>query len=765
MHPIAARSPNPARADCPSVQDRPAARLTWWRWLVAVSLLAFPGVRGQTQLLDDPPRALATQEALSEQQQDHAEAIALYTHGRVLLQRGAQLEDDARNPLFADALRCMQRAWRLDRNLVSIMEDIFPLSFTLNHSAEATRYAMLAAQQQDVPLELLKRVAIVLAEQDDFGRALELYRRLAARSVGPPDAVTQFEIGRLSLLVGKYEESAAAFAVTRDALDNKSDVALSDEDRGRLLRNPDVTYSLLGESFLRAKRLDEAEAMFRRAEEAKPNAALLGLRLALIEKERGNRAQALQQLDQYFAAKTTSAGMLPCRVLEELLADPSAATANAGPDTPAPPPSAELLERLTALAANDPHNVFLGYFLADRLQAASRWDEAIAQYRAMLAVESTADGYQGLVEIFVHQKQPAPLLEQLGTVVGETGSLTPLGATIDPLVKDRDLLEQLANLALAQVADAAHPAAPGVLMAMALLEAKAHNVERAEQFWSEALKKPSPSAGQFSVNYGFLLMEQNEAAGMARAFQRALDDKLLPDRKAELYFYLSGAWSLAKDVDKALAAAREAAKLEPNSVRMVAREAWVLYQAKRLDEAEQAYRAILARFDVDHESDETREALRDVRFVLSAMNVEQDRLGDAEEWLQQVLDEFPEDIGAYNDLGYLWCDQGKHLQRSLEMLQTAVQAEPDNVAYRDSLGWALYRLGRYTEALVELQRAAAADKADGVILDHLGDALLQANQLPAALEAWQKAAAACERQEEAKRLGQVRDKIKQHAPQ
>ena len=105
---------------------------------------------------------------------------------------------------------------------------------------------------------------------------------------------------------------------------------------------------------------------------------------------------------------------------------------------------------------------------------------------------------------------------------------------------------------------------------------------------------------------------------------------------------------------------------------MVAREAWVLYQAKRLDEAEQAYRALLDRFDADHASDENREALRDIRFVLSAINVEQDRLADAEEWLQQVLDEFPEDIGAFNDLGYLWCDQGKHLQRALAMLQRAV---------------------------------------------------------------------------------------------
>jgi tetratricopeptide (TPR) repeat protein len=339
-----------------------------------------------------------------------------------------------------------------------------------------------------------------------------------------------------------------------------------------------------------------------------------------------------------------------------------------------------------------------------------------------------------------------------------------LEASIDPLIKDPALLEQLASVALAKLADPADRPAPGVLMALTLLEAKARNLERAEQFWNEAMKQPGPSAGHFAVNYGLQLFEQDQAARAAEVFQRVLDEKLLPDRAAELYYYMTGAWTLAKDYDKAMTAACEAAKLEPHSARMLAREAWVLYQAQRLEEAEQAYRALLERFDADHASDENREAVRDIRFVLSAMDVEQNHLADAEEWLQQVLDEFPEDIGALNDLGYLWCDQGKHLQRALAMLQRAVQAQPDNIAYRDSLGWALYRVGRYTEALTELQIAATAEKADGVILDHVGDAYGQLNQVPAAVESWQKAAAAFERQKDTKRLQQVQDKIKQHAP-
>ena len=62
------------------------------------------------------------------------------------------------------------------------------------------------------------------------------------------------------------------------------------------------------------------------------------------------------------------------------------------------------------------------------------------------------------------------------------------------------------------------------------------------------------------------------------------------------------------------------------------------------------------------------------------------------------------------------------------------------MAYRDSLGWVLFRLDKYPEAVVELEKAAAGKKPDGVVLDHLGDAYQKADQRDKAVEAWRKAA-------------------------
>ena len=55
-----------------------------------------------------------------------------------------------------------------------------------------------------------------------------------------------------------------------------------------------------------------------------------------------------------------------------------------------------------------------------------------------------------------------------------------------------------------------------------------------------------------------------------------------------------------------------------------------------------------------------------------------------EEWLEQVLDEDPSDVSAQNDLGYLWADQNKRLNRSLRMIRNAVIGHQEERLFRDS---------------------------------------------------------------------------------
>jgi Flp pilus assembly protein TadD len=160
----------------------------------------------------------------------------------------------------------------------------------------------------------------------------------------------------------------------------------------------------------------------------------------------------------------------------------------------------------------------------------------------------------------------------------------------------------------------------------------------------------------------------------------------------------------------------------------------------------------LERFDAAEPTAASRRAAREARLVLSNIALKNGRLEDSVEWLEQVLDEFPDDVAALNDLGYLWADKGLHLQRSLAMCRRAVAAEPDNRAYRDSLAWALFKLDRPEEALREIEQAVKGSDPDGELLDHLGDIRARLGNRDGARAAWRQAAEVFARDgEEAKR--------------
>ena len=74
-----------------------------------------------------------------------------------------------------------------------------------------------------------------------------------------------------------------------------------------------------------------------------------------------------------------------------------------------------------------------------------------------------------------------------------------------------------------------------------------------------------------------------------------------------------------------------------------------------------------------------------------------------------------------NYLGYSLVERGEKLDEALGMLETAAAARPDSGAIVDSLGWVLFRLGRYEEAVGLLEAAAALEPVDAVVNDHLGD--------------------------------------------
>ena len=150
----------------------------------------------------------------------------------------------------------------------------------------------------------------------------------------------------------------------------------------------------------------------------------------------------------------------------------------------------------------------------------------------------------------------------------------------------------------------------------------------------------------------------------------------------------------------------------------------------RADQVDSQYQDAIKRFP-DHAEDLTFDW---------AMQCE--RRGDwqsAEKILTDLLKAHPAHVLANNALGYAWADRGKHLDRAEAMIRLAVDTDPGSAAYLDSMGWVLYKLGRFKESLTWLQRAVAAPGGEyPVILNHLGDALYRLDQTKPAVAAWRR---------------------------
>lgn len=95
---------------------------------------------------------------------------------------------------------------------------------------------------------------------------------------------------------------------------------------------------------------------------------------------------------------------------------------------------------------------------------------------------------------------------------------------------------------------------------------------------------------------------------------------------------------------------------------------------------------------------------------------------------------------ACNYLGYMWADHNMNLDEAETMIRRALQSDPNNTSYLDSLGWVEFRKGQYDRALDNLLQAAkTAEREDPVVFEHIGDTYLKLNRTREALEAWQKA--------------------------
>jgi tetratricopeptide (TPR) repeat protein len=127
----------------------------------------------------------------------------------------------------------------------------------------------------------------------------------------------------------------------------------------------------------------------------------------------------------------------------------------------------------------------------------------------------------------------------------------------------------------------------------------------------------------------------------------------------------------------------------------------------------------------------------DVWFRRGAMYERMKNVAAAETEFRRILGGAPDNAATLNYLGYMLADRSVRLPEALEMIKKAVDQEPNNGAYLDSLGWVYFKMGRIADAEEYMRKAVDATPHDPTMRDHYAQVLLKASKVREAVAQWE----------------------------
>jgi len=259
---------------------------------------------------------------------------------------------------------------------------------------------------------------------------------------------------------------------------------------------------------------------------------------------------------------------------------------------------------------------------------------------------------------------------------------------------------------------------------------------------------------------GFAYQELGQNDKAIATFEEAR--KLSPD-DAAVASYLVEANIAAKKYAAAIDVAKSALVQNPDDLRLLRLQAQALRHTGKTDQGiallEKAAKAhaddplaYISLAQAYSDADRAAQAVKvlqdaqarfpdndSIAFELGTVFDKQKRFGDAEAAFRSVLARDPENAAALNYIGYMLAERGERLDESVNYLKKALQLEPDNGSYLDSLGWAYFKSDRLDLAAENLKRAADQLPANSVIQDHYGDVLNRLGRLDEAIAAYTRA--------------------------
>jgi tetratricopeptide (TPR) repeat protein len=106
---------------------------------------------------------------------------------------------------------------------------------------------------------------------------------------------------------------------------------------------------------------------------------------------------------------------------------------------------------------------------------------------------------------------------------------------------------------------------------------------------------------------------------------------------------------------------------------------------------------------------------------------------------EKALKYYPDNDLIMNNYSYSLSIRGERLNFALELVKKAIELNPDNAAYLDTMGWVYYKLDEYETALKYIINSLELEPENAVVIEHLGDIYWKLGNLIQAKIEWQRA--------------------------
>ena len=427
----------------------------------------------------------------------------------------------------------------------------------------------------------------------------------------------------------------------------------------------------------------------------------------------------------------------------------------------------EATEALEEAVRGRPRSVRALSALAELYEAEGRWDDAADAYgRAAARRPSDVDLKRRWAAALLNagdQERARTVIEEVVEARPSDGGAIYLLSEIERRLNNFEAAEAAARQVIALEPDGAR----GIYaLAQVFLDRRQYRelVEVVEPFVRDLRERGSAprELAMLLVQSGASHLTLGDSEAALAAFELARD--AAPDDPI-MEAYLGQAYLESGQPEDAVASLSEARERHADDLRLDGMYARALVATGRADQGIGVMETAVARHaenPIAHVNlanllvetgrvNDAVAALRDaepnfpadtsILFQLGAILEQQALYADAEQAFRRVIQRDPSHHQALNYLGYMLADRADRLDESVELIQRALESDPHNGAYLDSLGWAYFRLEEWELAETYLRQAAEQMTRDSVIQDHFGDVLFQRGQFTEAVEAWERALA------------------------